>query len=36
MLVKNDEILFQTNTENKFITTKAMKIEFNKLNLTNF
>jgi hypothetical protein len=31
MLVKNDEIFFQTNEKKQFITTKAMKIEFSKL-----
>ncbi|MEN2402458.1 hypothetical protein GKZ90_0021895 [Flavobacterium sp. MC2016-06] len=32
MLIKNDEILFQTNEKNQFITNKAMKIELNNLN----
>ena len=32
MLIKNDEILFQTNEKSQFITNKAMKIELNNLN----
>ena len=35
MLVKNDEILFQTDAKKQFITSKAMKIEFNKLDFKN-
>ena len=34
MLIKNDEILFQTDSKKQFLTTKVMKIELNNLNFT--